>query len=834
MLSLLVAASPVSSQESDSAEDGPQLPPSYQDWLDDVRPLITDLELEVFLELTRDYQRADFVERFWLVRDTFPETGRNEFRDAWMTRLETVRSEYGGTESDRGRVMLWTGSPDEKVRNPCREILRPIEIWSYRASGGFSVVFIRQPTRDGDGYRLWRPIEGLDGLVTWTADAPARRQLQPRQVLAGCSLRSDVVRLVEQAIDWERDHEALVPVPQPSDEWVGTVRARSTELDRDALPLDADLEFSFPGRHQSRTVVQALFTVESADAALGELLDRRSYNFSVTGDVLREGRLFENFQYRYDLPVDGPRRDLILPMPVHRYLRPGEYLFVLKLEDQNSDRAFRTEIDVHVPRISDPVAALEPVSSHGATGPEVADEDPFAEANAQLVSTAPTIRLVPPTPELHVGRLRISAITTGDEITKVGFYLDGAPVVRKTRPPYSVEIDVGEQPRIHVVGATAFDLDGNEVARDELEINTGSHHFDVRLLEPRSERRYRNSVRAEAEVDVPLGERLDRVEFYLDDQLLATLYQPPFALPIQLPRPGAVTYVRALAHLARGDAAEDVVLIHSPAPVDRIEINFVELYTSVSDRRGRPVQGLPRGSFRVFEDGEEQEIKRFEPVADLPIHTGILLDVSTSMAEELREAERAALRFFSEIVTAKDRATVMTFNDFPRVVVPFTADLGVLAGGLAGLETEGETALYDSLIFALYRFAGLKGRRSLIVLTDGEDSASSYEFRDALEYARYTGVAIYPIGINLPSRAVDVRSQLNQLASETGGSSFYIQRATELERVYDRIDLELRSQYLLTYQSPTTELTEEFRTIEVVVDVDQQKLEAKTIRGYYP
>ena len=147
------------------------------------------------------------------------------------------------------------------------------------------------------------------------------------------------------------------------------------------------------------------------------------------------------------------------------------------------------------------------------------------------------------------------------------------------------------------------------------------------------------------------------------------------------------------------------------------------------------------------------------------------------------------------------------------------------------LEAEGETALYDSLVFTLHYFSGIKGKRALIVLSDGEDSSSRYSFDEALEFARRSGVAIYSIGLGLPSGELGARIRLQRFAADTGGRYFFISQASELSEIYDSIQKELRFQYLLAYQSTDME-GDDFRRVEV--RVSQPDLEAKTIPGYYP
>jgi len=480
-------------------------------------------------------------------------------------------------------------------------------------------------------------------------------------------------------------------------------------------------------------------------------------------------------------------------------------------------------------------APAPPPPETAVAAPPAAPKTALDEANASIGSDDQAIRILTPPPGLITGKLRVEAAATGSGISKVSFELDGRPVLAKTKPPYSVELNLGDQPRIHNLKALALDGAGRKLAEDEIQLNVGPHRFAVRLVEPQSGKTYRASLRAQAQVEVPEGDKLDRVEFFLNDDRVATLYQPPFTQPILVPQGRQdVTYVRAVAYLADGNSTEDLVLINAPDFTQRVDVQFVELYTSVVDGKGRPAEGLTKDDFTVFEDGARQQVRRFELVRDVPVYAGILLDTSASMSEgeKLDQAVRGALRFFQKVITPKDRAAVITFSDQPNLAVRFTSQEPVLAGGLAGLTAAGNTALYDSLIYALYYFGGVKGKRAIVILSDGKDEGSRHPFSEALEYARRSGVALYTVGINLSTSDTDVRLKLSRLADETGGRFFFIERAGELEGIYDTIQKELRSQYLLAYQSSKEGDPDKFRTIEV--KLAKPGLEAKTLRGYYP
>ncbi|MEM7355289.1 MAG: VWA domain-containing protein, partial [Acidobacteriota bacterium] len=605
----------------------------------------------------------------------------------------------------------------------------------------------------------------------------------------------------------------------PAKEWVATFSTYSTDLPADAATFEAELAVDFPGRHMSRTILQANVAVPVEALQATEIGAHTSYDLMLNGEILREGALFENFRYKYDFPLAEVQSDK-LPLVFQRYLRPGTYTMILKVEDIPSGKLHRSERELVVPQVE--------------TAPPPAPEDPetariLAEANAAIRTGENTIKIGPMQGEWQTGLVRIDALTTGDGIDKVVFLLDNAPILTKKKPPFNVEIDLGQVPRSRVLRVEAFDEAGEEIASDERLLNAGQHRFAVRLVEPRRNKTYRTSLRAQADVLVPDGEVVQRVEFYLNETLVSTLYQEPFVQPIILPEGDAIAYVRAVAYTPDDLSTEDLVFVNAPENFEEIEVDFVELYTTVLDRSKRPVDNLVREDFAVFEDGVAQELMRFDQVKDLPIHAAIMLDVSASMEDGLQQAQEAALSFFEQAVTPKDRAAIVTFNDHPNLATKFTNDVQSLAGGLAGLKAERGTALYDSLIFTLYYFNGIRGQRALLLLSDGKDESSRFEFDDALEYARRAGVAIYVIGLKLPRRDY---GKLAKLAEETGGRSFLIESAAELTATYETIQNELRSRYLLAYQSSNTSGDKEFRTI--AVDLEASGMEAKTLRGYYP
>lgn len=800
--------------ESPAADD---LDKRHAQWLTEVRAIMTQEERALFLKLTRDYQRDAFVRQFWKVRDPVVKTGRNEMRERWEERLAYARSHYGGLTDARSQVLLVHGEPDRIVQVRCTTTRIPAEIWVYQRSERvrfrFLLIFVR--ARGLGEARVWVPGRGdIRGIV------------EGAKACINGHLLEDVVDQVRSlGGEYAGQLARVLARPRPrNEEWVAAFAAASTDLPPDAPRFQAEVEYDFLGRFQSRTVVEGRITVDSSAVEVGEFAGYRSRDLVLVGEVVRDQELFESFRYKFGFPASDSRVSDIghrLLLPFQRYLRPGAYRLILRLEDINGGSFFRGEETLAVPKLTHH-ARLPRLDAEG--------ERLLAEATRSVGSKSVRIRLLEPPGEILSGLVRFDAVVEGEGVSAVSFVLDDTPVLRKAQPPFSVELDLGDFPRPHTLRVEGVGDDGDLLAWDEVAINAGEHSFSVRLIEPHRGERYVSSLRARADVDVPDGATLDRLEFYLNENLASTLYQEPFVQPIQLPPSAEILYVRAVAHLSDGNTAEDLVFINSPADMEEVDVQFVELFVSVADRTGRPIDGLQQGDFSVFEDGERQTVSRFERVVDLPIHVGVLIDNSASMRDSLDITRRAALGFFEQAITPRDRAAVITFNRFPRLAVRLTNNLHDLGSGLAGLVAEGQTALYDSLIFSLYHFAGVTGQRAILLLSDGKDEVSRFSFEDTLEYARRAGVTLYTIGLGIDEPSA--KRRLDRLSTQTGGKSYFVRNADSLAEIYASVQRELRSQYFLAYQSTSSRTDDGFRRIKV--DVRRPNAQANTMSGYYP
>lgn len=807
------------------AEAEAALPLEFREFLSDVHFLISEQEREAFLEVTQDYQRRAWIERFWRVRDPYPDSARNELRARWEERLLYVEREFEGPRSDRARMFLFNGEPSGRIQFQCTMVTWPIEIWFYshsdRVGHEFFLLFYRRGNQQH--YELWHPSDGIDRLLDFGVNAQAAagdiQSCKDGDVAAAAInwlLRSNGLEFATLMAHLDERPEA------PSAEWTLTFEAYTTDVPEDAEPLDATLELRYPARYQARTVVEALVEIDPASAGRDTLGGQSSYNFFLTGEVLRGDDLFENFRYKFDLPLGasgpgGPEQPILLSF--ERRLRPGDYRLVLRIEDLNGGRFARMEQPLEVPALDPPAARqLDP-----------AVQKIIDQAEAVLASDVPTVQLLEPPGELQTGLVRFDTLATGD-IAEMRFRLDGGEVARKRRPPFSVELDLGSTPRVHVLRATAHDAEGAEIASDEISLNAGRNRFALRFAEPREGVRYDGEIQVDVDVQVPDGSLVERLELHLNDEPVATLYQAPWRHRVELPPGDVIAYLRAAAYLADGASTDAVVYVNAPDYLEIVDIQYVELYATALHRSGRPYEELRRKDLTILEDGAPQEILRFQRVTDLPVHLQVMLDVSASMVDRLGVAREAALDLFRTGIAPRDRAALVTFNDHPYLASDFTNDLGKLAGSLAGLKAERGTALYDAIVFGLYYLNGIKGQRALLLLSDGKDESSRFSFEQALEYAQRSGVAVYAIGLG--KQPGPARRALSRLADRTGGRAFFIAEVAELAGVYGSILGELRSRYLIAYQSTNTSGGRRFREIEV--DAAVPGVSIRTLKGYYP
>jgi Ca-activated chloride channel family protein len=357
--------------------------------------------------------------------------------------------------------------------------------------------------------------------------------------------------------------------------------------------------------------------------------------------------------------------------------------------------------------------------------------------------------------------------------------------------------------------------------------------FRVRIVPPAGEK-LAGPVDVEATVQIPSGRKLERVEFFWNDQLAATLYGAPFRHRVFVPRERPSGYLRVEARLEDGSVAEDALTVNASGLGERVDVRLVELFVVVTDSAGRPVRGLSRDAFRVRQGGRPQEIASFENAGDLPLTLALAIDSSASMFLKLEHVREAVSSLLTGGLAQRDRALLVDFDTHPRLVSPVTRDLGSVSSALRNLTPDGSTALWEGIAFSLGQLQGLSGRKALVIYSDGIEEGSSLSYRDILRLAREVKTPIYLIVSNpRAARGEDegffsssISDRLGRLAAGTGGRLFFVLPDQDLTGVYQEILSELRSQYVLTYYPQETAGN---ARRDVRVEVEGRGLTARTM-----
>jgi len=268
----------------------------------------------------------------------------------------------------------------------------------------------------------------------------------------------------------------------------------------------------------------------------------------------------------------------------------------------------------------------------------------------------------------------------------------------------------------------------------------------------------------------------------------------------------------------------------------RIRVDRVPVVFSALDRKERFVTDLTRDEIHVFDNKKKQEIIEFTKETDLPMRIGLLVDTSNSIRDRFKFEQEAAIEFLHSVLRHKsDRAFLVGFDTNTEVVQDFTDDINKLSDGIRSLRPGGGTALYDAIYHAardklMEEESEGSVRHTIVVISDGEDNQSRASREDALAMAQRAEATIYAISTNITG--IDQRGDkiLRRFAEETGGRVFFPFKVADLNRSFQQISEELRSQYALLFR-PTTPRDGTFHTVEVV---SQRKgVTVRARKGYF-
>lgn len=275
----------------------------------------------------------------------------------------------------------------------------------------------------------------------------------------------------------------------------------------------------------------------------------------------------------------------------------------------------------------------------------------------------------------------------------------------------------------------------------------------------------------------------------------------------------------------------------------RINVKLVNVFATVTDKGGAPVASLKQEDFQIFEDGVPQKIAVFHRESELPLSIVMAIDTSLSTKSDQKLELDAARRFARAILRPIDGISLFEFSEIVDQLTPFTADLRVFDKGVTKVRTGAATALYDMLYLGSEALEKRRGRKVMVVITDGGDTMSKVTYQEAVREAQEAEVILYsiivvPIESNA-GRDIGGEHALIQLSRDTGGKYFYASGLQQLDGAFQQISEELRTQYLIAYYPKQHLSSSEFRKIEIKVASDTpdypnpSELQVRHRTGYY-
>jgi Ca-activated chloride channel homolog len=258
-----------------------------------------------------------------------------------------------------------------------------------------------------------------------------------------------------------------------------------------------------------------------------------------------------------------------------------------------------------------------------------------------------------------------------------------------------------------------------------------------------------------------------------------------------------------------------------PSTTLRVDVKLVNVFVTVTDEHGSPVGGLAKDNFSLQEDGREQKITIFDKESAVPLSIALAVDTSLSTRHDLPLEEASAKRFVNAILRPVDALSVYGFNEVVQQATSFTSDVKRIDEGIDHIRVGAATALYDAIYLVSRALDRRQGRKVVVLITDGGDTISKVDYKEAVRAAEEAEAIVYSIIVvpieSSAGRETGGEHALIQLSEDTGGKYYYATSISQLDDAFRKISDELRTQYLLAYYPSQQSSFSDFRKIQVKV-----------------
>jgi Ca-activated chloride channel homolog len=278
--------------------------------------------------------------------------------------------------------------------------------------------------------------------------------------------------------------------------------------------------------------------------------------------------------------------------------------------------------------------------------------------------------------------------------------------------------------------------------------------------------------------------------------------------------------------------------VSDPADTLKVDVKLVNVYVTVTNAQGGPVSGLKKENFTIQEDGRDQTISVFDKESAVPLSIALAIDTSLSTRHDLPLEQASAKRFARTILRPVDALSVFGFNETVLQSTSYTSDLKRIDDGIDHIRLGAATALFDAVYLASRSLDRRKGRKVLVLITDGGDTVSKVDYKEAVRAAEEAEGIVYSIIVvpieSSAGRETGGEHALIQLSEDTGGKYYYATSMSQLDEAFRQISDELRTQYLLGYYPSQRLSNSQFRRIQVSVSgTDATGYRVRNRAGYY-
>jgi Ca-activated chloride channel family protein len=264
-------------------------------------------------------------------------------------------------------------------------------------------------------------------------------------------------------------------------------------------------------------------------------------------------------------------------------------------------------------------------------------------------------------------------------------------------------------------------------------------------------------------------------------------------------------------------------------PLFRSDVRLIEVYVTVLDSKGKYVSGLTEDRFEIFDDGAPCPIFSFEPVAN-GLSCAILLDRTGSMLAAMSAMKNALLRFI-DAFRENDQFAIYSFNTSLRTIQGFTRDKNAAKQTVLRTIAQGATALFDSLSEVIDQLSRQKGKKVIVVSTDGDDNSSYLHSSAVVRKAKNAGIPVYALAQGDALMKASLIKTLKDVSRATGGFAYEVKKSSSAEKVFQEISMNLQHAYMISYVPPDANEVR-WRSIRVnVKDLKNPRICAR--EGYY-